>query len=63
MEQTEKVYLYGASGHAKVVLDIVRSANMVVPCLIDDNPEVEDLSFCRGPFSYYRNRGGLFNKA
>lgn len=43
MEQTEKVYLYGASGHAKVVLDIVRSANMVVPCLIDDNPEVEEL--------------------
>lgn len=43
MEQTEKVYLYGASGHAKVVLDIVSKANMVVPCLIDDNPEVEEL--------------------
>lgn len=44
MEQTEKVYLYGASGHAKVVLDIVRKANMVVPCLIDDNLEVEELA-------------------
>lgn len=39
MEQTDKVYLYGASGHAKVVLDIVKQAYYDVPCLIDDNPE------------------------
>lgn len=43
MEQTDKVYLYGASGHAKVVLDIVRKAYLDVPCFIDDNPNVEEL--------------------
>lgn len=44
METTDKCYLYGASGHAKVVLDIVRKANIVVPCLIDDNPHVNELA-------------------
>ena len=43
MEQTEKVYLYGASGHAKVVRDIAKLAYIDVPCLIDDNPEVKEL--------------------
>lgn len=37
MEAIDKVYLYGASGHAKVVLDIVKQAYYEVPCLIDDN--------------------------
>ena len=44
METTDKVYLYGASGHAKVVLDIVRKAYVDVPCLIDDNPNVNELA-------------------
>ena len=44
MEQTDKVYLYGASGHAKVVMDIARQAYVDVPCLIDDNPNVTMLS-------------------
>lgn len=44
METTDKAYLYGASGHAKVVLDIVRKAYVDVPCLIDDNPLVNELS-------------------
>lgn len=45
MEQTkDKVYLYGASGHAKVVLDIARQAYMDVPCLIDDNEAVKELA-------------------
>lgn len=43
MEQINKVYLYGASGHAKVVLDIARLVSFDVPCLIDDNPLVNDL--------------------
>lgn len=38
------VYLYGASGHAKVVMDIVQKAYYVVPFLIDDNPEVNELA-------------------
>lgn len=44
METIDKVYLYGASGHAKVVLDIVRKAFFEVPCLIDDNPNVNEIA-------------------
>lgn len=43
METINRVYLYGASGHAKVVLDIVRKAYFDVPCLIDDNPNINTL--------------------
>ena len=39
METINKVFLYGASGHAKVVLDLVKLANYDVPCLVDDNLE------------------------
>lgn len=44
METTDKVYLYGASGHAKVVKDIAKLANVDVPCMIDDNPLVTELA-------------------
>lgn len=43
MNTNDKVYLYGASGHAKVVIDIVRLAYYDVPCLIDDNPSINEL--------------------
>lgn len=44
METTDKVYLYGASGHAKVVMDILRKAYYDVPCLIDDNHAINELA-------------------
>ena len=44
MEKTDKVYLYGASGHAKVVMDIAKRAYLEVACLIDDNSEVNELA-------------------
>ena len=44
METTDKVYLYGASGHAKVVMDIAKLTHFDVPCLIDDNPAVNELA-------------------
>ena len=44
METIDKVFLYGASGHAKVVTDIVRKAYYDVPCLIDDNPAITELA-------------------
>lgn len=44
METTKKVYLYGASGHAKVVMDILKQGHYDVPCLIDDNPDVNELA-------------------
>ncbi len=37
------VYLYGASGHAKVVIDIAQKAYYEVLFLIDDNPDVNEL--------------------
>lgn len=43
METINKVYLYGASGHAKVVMDIAKLASVDVACLIDDNPSVNSL--------------------
>ena len=44
METSKKVYLYGASGHAKVVMDIVRLMGYDVPFLIDDNKSVNELA-------------------
>ena len=43
MCNSDKVYLFGASGHAKVVKDIAKLAYVDVPCLIDDNPTVNEL--------------------
>ncbi len=39
-----EVYLYGASGHAKVVMDIAKLSYVDVACLIDDNPSVNTLA-------------------
>lgn len=44
MGVNDKVYLYGASGHAKVVMDIARLAYYDVPSLIDDNSEIHELA-------------------
>lgn len=38
------MYLFGASGHAKVILDILKSNNINVECLIDDNNLIFELS-------------------
>lgn len=37
------MYLYGASGHAKVIIDILRAQNEEIAALIDDNPELNSL--------------------
>jgi sugar O-acyltransferase (sialic acid O-acetyltransferase NeuD family) len=34
------VYLYGAGGHAKVVIDILKSNSITVPEIFDDNPDI-----------------------
>lgn len=38
------MYLYGASGHAKVIMDILEANQIEIEGLIDDNPEVNELS-------------------
>lgn len=38
------MYLYGASGHAKVIIDIIKSQGDVVEGLVDDNPNLTELS-------------------
>lgn len=37
------MYLYGASGHAKVIIDILLSQNIQVKGLIDDNEAINEL--------------------
>jgi len=37
------MYLYGASGHAKVILDILKSRNVTISGLFDDNPDLKTL--------------------
>ncbi len=37
------MYLYGASGHAKVILDILKACDIKMEGLIDDNPAVNEL--------------------
>lgn len=37
------MYLYGASGHCKVIMDILRAMGEPVEGLFDDNPLVEEL--------------------
>ena len=37
------MFLYGASGHAKVIVDILESCGMTVEGLVDDNPKIDSL--------------------
>lgn len=37
------MYLYGASGHAKVIIDILTANHILIDALIDDNPELTEL--------------------
>ena len=39
----ERINLYGASGHAKVVMDIIRSCGNDVGVLYDDNPPAKEI--------------------
>ena len=38
------MYLYGASGHAKVIIDILKANGLDVECLFDDNKNIQSLS-------------------
>ena len=38
------MYLYGASGHAKVIIDIIKTQGGVVEGLVDDNPNLKELN-------------------
>ena len=38
MKPTNCMYLYGAGGHAKVILDILQSFGISVKGVFDDNP-------------------------
>lgn len=37
------MFLYGASGHAKVIIDILNANGIKIEGLVDDNPEITDL--------------------
>lgn len=38
-----KVTLYGASGHAKVIIDILTTSSVIIETIIDDNPKSETI--------------------
>jgi len=38
------INLFGASGHAKVVMDIIRAQGDEIGCLYDDNPHSEEIN-------------------
>ena len=38
------MYLYGASGHAKVIIDIIKAQGGVLEGLVDDNPNLKELN-------------------
>lgn len=50
------MYLFGARGHAKVIIDILRAENIEINGLVDDNSEINEL--CGYPV--FHNRSGLF---
>ena len=53
--KSETVLIYGASGHGKVIIDIVeREGKYNIAGLIDDNPEMHGSDFCGYPI-----RGGF----
>ena len=37
------MYLYGASGHAKVIIDILKASNITIDALFDDDRNIEEL--------------------
>lgn len=38
-----KVTLYGASGHGKVIIDILESQGIAIDCVLDDNPNLKSI--------------------
>lgn len=38
-----KIYLYGASGHGKVIIDILKSNNETIDAIVDDFPKLKSL--------------------
>ena len=47
------MFLYGASGHAKVIIDILLKKGILIKGLFDDNPEINELQGikCYGKFN------------
>lgn len=42
----EKIFIFGASGHAKVIIDIVEQAGLYeIAFLVDDKPELQGMDF------------------
>ncbi len=37
------MFLYGASGHAKVIIDILENSGFIIDGLFDDNPDIKNL--------------------
>jgi sugar O-acyltransferase (sialic acid O-acetyltransferase NeuD family) len=44
MEGTEIMFLYGASGHAKVIIDIIKLMGLPIDGVFDDNGDVKSIN-------------------
>ncbi|SEA69597.1 acetyltransferase [Psychroflexus halocasei] len=42
-----KINLFGASGHAKVIIDIIRNCNLEINYIFDDNAEIKNILGCK----------------
>ncbi|MCD4794178.1 MAG: acetyltransferase [Bacteroidales bacterium] len=49
------MFLYGASGHAKVIIDILLKNNVLIGGLFDDNPQIEVFGKFKCFGSYNKN--------
>jgi sugar O-acyltransferase (sialic acid O-acetyltransferase NeuD family) len=43
LQGNEMLYLYGASGHSKVVIEIAETLSEKIECLIDQNPAIKNI--------------------
>src|ERR1700748_3064273 len=51
------IYLYGASGHAKVVIEILEQQQSIISGLVDANPDIKELL----GYPVYTSIEGVFN--
>ena len=57
-DKHKKIYLYGAGGHAKVIIDIMKANNMSLAGIVDDNIEIKEfmgnevIHYCQNDAKY-----------
>lgn len=55
------MFLYGAGGHAKVIMDILRAEGKCIEALIDDNKDLKRIS-ANGVSRHVRNCWSAYSR-